>query len=384
MDIIIDTAELKERLEGLKHEEFVTVDTEFVRERTYYPLLCLVQLAGEKDAFAIDPLALGINLTPLYEFLGNKGILKVFHAAQQDIELFLNQTGEMPEPIFDTQIAAQVLGYGEAASYASLVEYLCEVELDKSSRYTDWSRRPLTQRQIDYAISDVTHLRKVYQEIFAQLDKTGRRAWYEEEMEFFTKPENYIPDPENIWKKIKLKSHAPKFLGAVKELAKWRELRAQRLNRPREWILKTETLLEIAAASPKNDDELKRIKALKDPGDTVREEILEALTYGANNPPVDFVKKKHLPHGIGPLVELLKVLLKMQSESNHVAGSIVASVDDLRLIAAEEKPDIPAMHGWRYEIFGKHALALKAGNLALTAEGNKIMLIEPAYESEQG
>lgn len=382
MEIVTGSEELKKRVKNLENEEFVTVDTEFMRERTYYPLLCLIQIAGKNDAFAIDPLAEKIDLKPFFNLMTNKKVIKVFHSSQQDIAIILHESGgKMPEPVFDTQIAGQMLGYGESVSYAILVKKICDVELDKSSRYTDWSKRPLSQNQISYAISDVTHLRAVYEDMVEHMHEMSRESWVDEEMKNITNPALYTSDPETIWTRIKVRSHSPRFLAIVKELAKWRELYAQKTNKPREWVLKTEGILEIAAAAPKEKAAMNNFRGYKNRDSDISDKIFEAVQKGVKekNPP-KLPKKKIIPSGVAPLVELLKVLLKFKCEENEVAPSVVAKVEELKLIAAEEKPDVPAMHGWRYDMFGKYAIALKEGKLALAADGNTVVLIEPAYE----
>ncbi len=375
MDLITDTDELRRRVSGLESEEFVTVDTEFYREKTYYPKLCLVQLAGEADAFAVDVLVKKIDLTPLFNLLSNTKILKVFHSLHQDIEILLQYMDEIPSPLFDTQIAAQMLGYGEAASYAKLVDEICGIDLDKTSRYTDWTKRPLSQEQINYAISDVTHLRQIYSSLVYRLDEIERRGWVDEEMQRLFDIHIYQADVENIWRRLKLRSHKPRFLAIVKELAKWRELYAQRINKPREWVLRNELLMQIAATAPATLAELKEIRAFNS-RDTVGREIIRAIERGLQATPPDYERKKPLPPGAAPLMDLLKVLLKLQSETHQVAASVIARTDDLKKIAVEDKPDTQAMRGWRYDIFGKYAIALKAGKLSMTADGSRIVLVE--------
>lgn len=380
MPIITDSKELKERIKALKNEEFVAVDTEFLRERTYYPLLCLVQIAGENDAFAVDTLAPGIKLEPMYDLLLDKKITKVFHACQQDFEIILNYMDKLPRNIFDTQIAAQMLGYGESVSYAKLAEMLCNVELDKSSRYTDWSKRPLSEGQVKYALSDVTYLRTIYTKMVKELEKLGRLKWVYEESEHLTDPKVYRVEPEDAWTKIKIRTSKPQFVAVVKELAKWREIRAQKINKPRQWILKNDSILEMAATTPETPEELKKIRFFSTENNDLINEILKVIAKGVKAKPPKIEKKHHLPRGLGPLIELLKVLLKMQCEKHDVAPSVVANSDDLEIIAMEKKPNVPAMSGWRYDIFGKYAMDLKEGRLALTTENNKLVLIEPAYE----
>jgi len=380
MDIVTDSTELNKRISALKDEEFVAVDTEFMRERTYYPLLCLVQIASSKDAFAIDPLADSIDLSPLYELFANNKIMKVFHACQQDMEIIFHESGAIPSPVFDTQVASQMLGYGESASYAALVKKICDVDLDKSSRFTDWSKRPLSKKQVDYAISDVTHLREVYKNVVEHMHDLGREAWVEGEMKNITDVKSYTVDPETAWTRLKLRGGSQRFLAIVVELAKWRELKAQKINKPREWVLKSDSILEIAAATPKNVEELTGLRGYRGNNNEMAEELIKIVEQGKKAKAPKLIKKKPLPKGIEPLIDLLKVLLKMQCEKQHVAPSVVAKVDDLKELATQENPEIPAMRGWRYDMFGKYAVALKNGKLALAADKNEIILIEPAFE----
>lgn len=387
MDIITDSAVLRDRIAPLHYDRFVALDTEFVRERTYYPLLCLVQVAGERDVFAVDMLAKGLDPAPLYALLDNTAVTKVFHACQQDLEILVERTGKTPAPLFDTQVAARMLGFGEAVSYAALTEELCGVHLDKSSRYTDWSRRPLNPAQLEYAASDVTYLREVYVRLIEQLEARARRSWAEEEMEALRDPNLYRADPEEIWKKIKVRTTSPRFLAVVKALACWREHYARRVDKPRTWILKNEAILEIAAADPRDVKDLTALRSFSSSKQAFCNDILAAVEQGRNAPPVALLKKKSLPAGATPLMDLLKVLLKTQAEQHHVAPSTVADAEDLKEIALHRGegplPTIPAMHGWRFDVFGKHALALKEGRLALTADHRKIVLIAPEYATPE-
>lgn len=362
---------------------FIAIDTEFMRDKTYWPQLCLVQLAGPAGAVAIDPLAQGMDLTPLHALMADPAILKVFHAARQDIEIFYNATGKVPAPIFDTQVAAMVCGFGESASYETLAARLAGAHIDKTSRFTDWARRPLTDRQLKYAIADVAHLRLVYEKLAAQLDRSGRHGWLDEEMAVLTNPATYRLDPANAWKRLKVRSNNRRMLALVRELAAWRETAAQQRNLPRSRIIRDEALLEIAAHAPADTDELARTRGL---GKGFAEgklggEVLAVVARVATLSEADCPQpapRRELPQGIGPLVELLRVLLKLRCEENHVATKLVADSEDLELIAADDQAPVRALQGWRAELFGKDALDLKHGRLALTAAGKRIKLVRTA------
>jgi len=337
MTVITDTQTLAEFCARQHGADFIAVDTEFMRERTYWPILCLVQVAGPQEAVAVDALAPGIDLAPLLALMADEDILKVFHAARQDIEIFFNLSGSVPLPLFDTQIAAMVCGFGDAVSYQTLVGKLARAPLDKSSRFTDWSHRPLTERQIHYALGDVVHLRTVYEKLLQLLAANGRAAWFAEEMAVLCEPTTYRTNPSDAWRRFRLRGRVdPSFFGILREVAAWREAAAQQRDLPRGRIIKDEAVLEIA------------------PG------------------------RAEAAPGLGPLVELLRVLLKHRCEAHQVAQKLLASVDDLEAIAADDHSPVPALSGWRYEIFGKDAIALKHGRLALTVRDNRIALVEPA------
>jgi len=377
---ITDRAALEAFCRGLAGAPYVTVDTEFMRDKTYWPQLCLVQLAGPTGAVAVDPLAQGMDLAPLYALMADPAILKVFHAARQDIEIFYNATGKVPAPIFDTQVAAMVCGFGESASYETLAAKLANAHIDKTSRFTDWSHRPLTERQLKYAIADVTHLRPVYEKLAAQLDRSGRHGWLDEEMAVLTNPATYRLDPADAWKRLKVRSNNRRMLALVRELAAWRETAAQQRNLPRSRIIRDEALLEIAAHTPSNTDELARTRGLgkgfaegRLGGDVLAVVARVATLNEADYPPP--APRRDLPQGLGPLVELLRVLLKLRCEENHVATKLVADSEDLEMIAADDRAPVRALQGWRAELFGKDALDLKHGRLALTAAGKRINLV---------
>jgi ribonuclease D len=383
MTLITDSAALTRFCAEQKGAGFVAVDTEFMRERTYWPILCLVQVAGPENAAAIDALAAGIDLTPLLSLMADRSILKVFHAARQDIEIFFNLSGTVPEPLFDTQIAAMVCGFGDAASYETLVSKLARTALDKSSRFTDWSHRPLTERQIRYALADVVHLRTVYEKLQQRLAVNGRAGWFAEEMAELADPATYRNDPSEAWRRFRLRGRVdPRFFGVLRELAAWREMAARQRNLPRARIMRDEAVQEIAAHLPKTIEALARTRSL---GKGIAEgklggEILEAVQRGlaeANTEQPPAPSRAAAPAGLGPLVELLRVLLKQRCEQHQVAQKLVASGEDLELIAADDEAPVPALSGWRHEIFGKDALDLKHGRLAVTVRGDRVALVEP-------
>lgn len=380
MQIITETPALLEFCRQQESAAFVTVDTEFMRDKTYWPQLCLVQVAGPEGAAAIDALAPGIDLAPLFELMGNEKVLKVFHAARQDVEIFFHLTGRVPAPIFDTQIAAMVCGFGESVSYETLAGKLAGAKIDKSSRFTDWSNRPLTERQIVYALDDVIHLRRVYERLKDRLDQSGRLAWLSEEIAEMTDPGTYQLEPAEAWRRFRLRGANRRFLAVLREVASWRESAAQQKNLPRNRILRDETILEIAAHSPRNVTELARSRGMTKGLAEGRfgTEILEAVARAADLPENEQPRLKprdEIPPGLGPLIDLLRVLLKLRCEEEGVAQKLVANTEDLEAIAASDAASVPAMSGWRFEIFGKEALALKHGRLALTASGKRIVVV---------
>ncbi len=360
--------------------DFVTVDTEFMREKTYWPHLCLVQVAGPGEAVAIDPLAPDIDLRPLYDLMAAPSVLKVFHAARQDIEIFFHLAGRVPAPLFDTQVAAMVCGFGDSVSYETLVSKLAGVRVDKSSRFTDWSLRPLTERQLAYALSDVIHLRPVYDKLHRRLTKSGRANWLDQEMAILTNAATYAVDPETSWLRFKIRSAKPRFRAILREIAAWREREAQTRDLPRGRVLRDEALLEIAAHAPTSVDDLGRVRGL---GRSLAEsrmgtDLLAAVARGLALPDDQCPREEptvDLPPGAASVVELLRVLLKMKCEDHHVASKLVASAADLDAIAADDHADVPALSGWRRDLFGKDALALKRGRLALAISGTRIRLV---------
>ena len=392
MRLIADTAGLAEFCERQMHAEFVTVDTEFMRDRTYWPDLCLVQVAGPEEAAAIDPLGDSIDLAPLFELMATPAVLKVFHAARQDIEIFYKLMGAVPSPLFDTQVAAMVCGFGESASYETLAGKLAGVRIDKSARFTDWSHRPLTDRQIHYALSDVVPLRTVYEKLQARLQRNDRAAWLEEEIKILTDPATYTLDPRESWRRFKLRGGSRRTLALLRELAAWREIAAQQRNLPRNRILRDEQVMEIAAHAPSTPADLARTRGLGKGfvegrfGGEVLEVIRHALALPDHTHP-EAPTRRELPPGLGPLVDLLRVLLKLRCEEHGVAQKLVASAEDLELIAGADTADVPALSGWRRELFGEDALALKHGRIALTAAGKQIQLVrldEPAAVEAHG
>lgn len=363
---------------------FVTVDTEFLRERTYYSKLCLVQMAfngdGKTDAVLIDPLADGIDLTPMYDLFRDTNVVKVFHAARQDLEIFYVEQGVIPEPLFDTQVAAMVCGFGEQAGYETLVRKIAKQSLDKSSRFTDWSRRPLTDAQKTYAVGDVTHLRVIYEFLAEALRKNNRHKWVVEEMEILTSPSTYVIDPKDAWKRVKTRTNSAKFLAIVKELAEFREAYAQSKNIPRNRVFKDDALSELASTKPKSEKDLGRSRLLlreARKGD-IAAGILKAVDAGVNCPADKLPKidRSRDALNVNPaLADLLRVLLKAKSDAEGVAPKLIANSADLDGIAAGLR-DASALKGWRRDVFGSEALLICEGKVGLVAEGNKVVTRE--------
>jgi ribonuclease D len=380
MTLITDTEALAAFCGRQRGVEFLTVDTEFMRERTYWPILCLVQVAGPDEAIAIDALAEAIDLAPLYVLMADPTILKVFHAARQDLEIFFQRMGAVPDPVFDTQVAAMVCGFGDSVSYETLAKKLAGVSLDKASRFTDWAQRPLTQRQIEYGLADVVHLRTAYERLQQRLTQNGRAAWFAEEIEALVDPALYRADPREAWRRVKLRGRADKrLLGVLRALAAWRESAAQQRDLPRGRLLRDEAVIEIATHAPRTVEALARTRGLPKGVAEGRfgREILDAVAEGIADPdpPPALPQKAENPPGLGPLVELLRVLLKQRCEDFGVAQKLVASADDIEAIAADDGADVRALTGWRRDVFGADALALKHGKLALTAGRNRIQLV---------
>ena len=384
MDLITTTSDLADACDRLARHPFVTVDTEFLRETTYYPLLCVAQIASTDEAVVIDTLADGLDLKPFYQLMANERVLKVFHAARQDIEIVWHQANLVPHPIFDTQVAAMVLGYGDSISYDQLVQRITGDTLDKSHRFTDWSRRPLSPAQVSYAISDVTHLRDVYLALSADLAKRGRADWVGEEMEVLTSPETYRADPENAWERLKTRVRKPKELAVLMEIAAWREREAQTRDVPRGRVLKDDVLGEIATQAPATIERLAALRSLPRGFERSKwgQDIVQAVARGLARDPktVPAIERQRAGGNGSATLELLKVLLRMTSERHAVAAKVIATVDDLDRIAADDNANVPALHGWRRELFGEKALALKHGKLALAVEQNRVIAVDRTAE----
>ena len=380
MDLITTTDELAAVCSRMARHPFVTVDTEFLRETTYYPLLCVAQMASPAEAVVIDALATGIDLAPFFALMANEKIVKVFHAARQDIEIVWNMAKTIPHPIVDTQVAAMVLGYGDSISYDQLVQRITGDTLDKSHRFTDWTRRPLSDAQIAYAVSDVTHLRDVYLKLATDLEKQARSNWVEAEMDVLTSPETYRADPERAWERLKSCVRKPKELAILIEVAAWREREAQNRDVPRGRVIKDEVIGDIAVQAPTTIERLGHLRSLPKGFERSRwgEQIIDAVKRGIERdhktlPRLD----RFRPAANGAaIVELLKVLLRMTAERHGVAAKVIATVDDLDRIAADDEADVPAMKGWRRELFGDKALALKHGRLALAIDKGKVVTVE--------
>ncbi len=381
--LITTTEALDQLCMRLRRETFVTIDTEFMRERTYWPELCVVQLAGTDEVAIVDAQAPGIDLDPLGALLADRHVVKVFHAARQDNEIFVLRFGAVPVPLFDTQVAAMVAGFGDQVGYDSLVASLTGGQIDKAHRFSDWSARPLSAAQIAYAAADVTHLRGVYERLCARLQQEGRLEWVAEEMAALADPATYRPDPETMWERLRPRTGNRRLLGILRAVAAWREREAQRVNIPRQRLLKDESLLEIAATAPTSADELARVRGVgRGLADGRTGASLLAAIQATRALPDDAMpdapRGKDGPRPSPALVSLLKVLLAAQCEAHDVAPKLVATADDIERLAIEDAPDIPALHGWRREVFGENALALKRGDLSLGVLGRRIRLLKSA------
>jgi ribonuclease D len=378
---ITDQSALQSFCDRLARSPYVTVDTEFIRDRTYWPRLCLIQAASDEDAGIIDPLAPGIDLQPFLDLLSNEKVLKVFHAARQDVEIFVHLSDAVPHPIFDTQVAAMVCGFGDSVGYDRLVEKIAKERIDKASRFTDWARRPLNQKQLRYAISDVTHLRPVYKWLAAELEREGRASWLDEEMATLTDPATYRTDPEEAWQRLKFRSRNKRYLAVLKEVAAWRELEAQSRDLPRNHVLKDEAIQEVAAERPESVDGLKQLRSISKGlaegkmGQGLLTAIARGLTIPDNQIP-DPALQGPPARGLSATVDLLKVLLKFKSEEHDVAAKMIATVAELEKLAADDNADVPALRGWRRQIFGDDALDLKNGRLAISVRRGKLHLQE--------
>ncbi len=380
MQPITTTSELAAACKRMAAYPFVTIDTEFLRESTYYPLLCVAQMASPAEAMVIDTLAPGIDLSAFYALMADEKIMKVFHAARQDIEIVWHAAKLIPHPIFDTQVAAMVLGYGDSISYDQLVQRITGDTLDKSLRFTDWTRRPLSDAQLRYAISDVTHLREVYLALVEDLKRRGRADWVEDEMGVLTSPETYRMEPENAWQRLKTRVRKPKELAVLIEVAAWREREAQSRDVPRARVLKDEAIADIAVQAPTSTEKLKHLRSLPKGFERSRwgEAIVAAVARGLARDMKTLPLQSRAPPAANgaAVVELLKVLLRMISEQHHVAAKVIATVDELERIAADDHAKVPALTGWRRELFGEKALALKHGKLALAIEKGKVTPVE--------
>ncbi len=384
MKTLTTTEALAEFCEQARTCSYVTVDTEFLRERTYYSKLCLIQLAYPSDdpdsAVLVDPLVDGLSLEPLYELFRDQSVVKVFHAARQDLEIFYFDAGVFPQPLFDTQVAAMVCGFGEQVGYETLVRRIVRKPLDKSSRFTDWSRRPLSDAQKTYALADVTHLRNIYEHLSAELEQSNRAHWVEEELQILTNPDTYESHPEEAWRRVKTRSNSPRFLAIVRELAAFRETHAQERNIPRNRVFKDDALVELASTKPKSIGDLGQLRLLLREArkGAIAEGIIAAVSKGLACPqdqlPVADPGRGKLQ--VNPaLADLLRVLLKAKTETAGVAAKLIATSSDLDAIAAGLR-DVPALAGWRREVFGEEALRLCEGRVALAARGQTVKVIE--------
>ena len=380
MKTITTSSELKEFCDRAANKKYITIDTEFLRERTYFSKLCLVQLAtpGEENenAVIVDTLVNNLDLSPLYELFQNQNIVKVFHAARQDLEIFYLASGIFPYPLFDTQIAAMVCGFGDQVAYETLVRQLAKQTLDKSSRFTDWSRRPLTDAQKKYALADVTHLRVIYEILSEQLVKSGRLKWVDDELKNLVSPETYDVDPKNSWRRLKTKSNSRRFLGLVASLAEFRENFAQSKNIPRNRVIKDDALLELASNKPRNLEELSRSRLLLREArkGEIASGLLKAIEKGLEIPDSELPEKQLKPEKgqiNNALADLLRVLLKSCSENTGVASKLIATAGDLDALAAGDR-NIDALNGWRFEVFGQSALQLCDGKIGLSVKGSKV------------
>ena len=379
MTLITTSQALADACRRLAQHDFITVDTEFLRETTFWPKLCVIQLASPAEALAVDALADGIDLKPLFWLMGNAAVTKVFHAARQDLEIIWNLAKIIPAPLFDTQVAAMVCGYGDQVSYGDLVQDVCKVSVDKSSRFTDWARRPLSDAQIDYAIADVTHLRDVYLSLTAQLRQSGRLGWLADEMAVLTRPATYEQHPEDAWERFRNRARKPRDLALLMELAAWRERDAQARDVPRSRVLKEDILIEVALAAPRSPEALANLRAFPRGMERSKAgvDILAAIERGLARDPKTLprIDRSNRNNG-GATVELLKVLLRQVCEAHGVAAKMIATSDDLEAIAASDAADCPALKGWRRDIFGLKAIELKHGRLALTVEDGKVVTLE--------
>lgn len=380
MNIIKTTAALEDFCALLSASAFVTVDTEFMRERTYWPKLCLIQVAGEGAEAIIDPQSKELNLAAFYNLMANPDVLKVFHAARQDIEIFVHASDLVPHPLFDSQVAAMVCGFGDQVGYEALIRRLTGGKVDKGSRFTDWSHRPLSDKQLDYALADVTHLRDAYPKLEALLQENGRAHWLAEEMAVLEAASTYRTEPEDAWRRMKMRNPSKKVQGILMELAAWRERMAQSRDIPRGRVLKDEVLLAIAAHPPRSGADLEKIRGVSSgfSRSNMAPGLLDAVSAGLERAEGDLPAirtGKPARPAPGAVAEMLKVVLKLVAEEHGVAARLIASVADIDHIAADDEADVPALHGWRRELYGEQALAMKRGELCLTLQNNRPTLI---------
>ncbi|WP_400767901.1 ribonuclease D [Methylosinus sporium] len=380
MSLLTSTEDLAAACARLARHPFVTVDTEFLRETTFWPKVCVIQLASPEEAFAVDTLSEGLDLTPFFELMANERVVKVFHAARQDLEIVWRLARLIPAPLFDTQVAAMVCGFGDQVSYVELVKAIAKESLDKSSRFTDWSKRPLSTAQIDYAIADVTHLRQIYTHLRARLERSNRLDWLVDEMRTLTTPETYEQSPENAWERLRHRVRKPRDLAVLMELAAWREAEAQGRDVPRSRVLKDDMLIEIALAAPRTQEALGNLRAFPRGLERSRSgaEIVAAVERALARDPATLprIEREKRGSSSGATVELLKVLLRQVAEETGVATKMIATVEDLEAIAADDGADVPALSGWRRAIFGDKALQLKAGRLALAVEKGRVVTLD--------
>ena len=380
--MIDTTAALEEACRLLAQSDFITIDTEFLRETTFWPELCLIQMASPEHEYIVDPMAKGLDLKPFFELMANSAVVKVFHAARQDIEIIFHLGDLIPHPIFDTQVAAMVCGFGDSVSYDQLVQKVKNVHIDKTSRFTDWSRRPLSEKQLDYALADVTHLRDVYLKLKGQLDAEGRAEWLTEEMAILESRETYDLPPEQAWQRLKMRLRKPTELAVMQYVAAWREREARARNVPRSRVLKDDAIYEIAQQQPKDVEALGRLRTIpkgwerSSSGAAILEQVNTALALPKSEMP-HLERHVHAPEGTQSAVELLKVLLRLTSEKHGVASKVIANSDDLEKIAAEgEKAQVAALQGWRKELFGDLALKLISGGVGLRFVDKRVEAVE--------
>jgi ribonuclease D len=382
MRIVETTDDLKAFAAELSGAPYLALDTEFLRDQTYYPKLCLIQVAAPGIEGIIDPLAPGIDLAPFYDLIKRPDIVKVLHAGRQDIEIFYLQGGVLPDPLFDSQIAAMVCGFGDAASYETLARKIAHVEIDKSARFTDWSHRPLSKRQLEYALADVTHLRVIYEWMKAKLEKTGRAGWVAEEVAALQDANLYKLDPELAWKRLKPRTSNKRFLAVLASLAAWREREAQARDIPRGRVLKDEALTEIAAHPPESGEALERVRAVPKGfansrlGKGLTEAIAQGMTAEPPEGAVDQNKQRRRREPSQAVMDLLKTLLRLRAEAVGVAPRLIANAEDIERLAANEDDEVAALKGWRNEVFGKDAITLRKGDLAIALENGEAVVVE--------